>query len=296
MKPKLTIAIPVYNSEKTIACSLKSALSQAYPLKEILVIDDNSTDRTVEIVKQFPVRLIENITNIGIGEQLAKLMEKAHGKYIVYLCGDDQFTNPYVSHDIVSIFDGTPDIGIIGRHYYQYMDGHEGAIMVCRDKNILTSSCNPSGMAFRKMEVAPNNDIFIEMPSIVAQYLPLWRWSMLEYDTIKARIHPGGNTGTKTSYYQGSQIENWVSMVGKDFRFNMGFVQIKNRAAHLLWQEIKAAWTLTPGVRKEPAFYFWVAVAVFVPATILRPLANFYRHRITRHFNTIIKREDVCTS
>lgn len=243
-------------------------------------------------MKKYPVRLIENTTNTGIGYILAQLMNEARGRYVVYLCDDDLFTHPLVCNDIVQIFDRNPDIGVIGRFFYQYFPGHEGAIMVSRDKNIITSSCCPSGMAFRKMEVAPNNDIFIEMPSIVAQYLPMWRWTMIEYDTIKARIHPGGNTGTKKEYYQGSQIENWVRMVGKDFRFNMGFVQIKNRASHLLWQEIKNAWRLTPGVRREPGFYFWVAIAVLVPARILRPLANFYRHRITRLSCKIIRREE----
>lgn len=294
MKPKLTIAIPVYNSEKTIAETIDSALAQEYPLKEILIADDNSSDGTVDIVKSYgdKVRLIENIINIGIGQQLELLMEKAHGKYIVYLCGDDQFTNPRVCHDVVSIFDNNSDIGVIGRYYYQYMDKLRGAIMVCRDKNIITSACNPSGMSFRKDSIRGTNDIFIEMPSIVAQYLPRWRWTMLEYDTIKARIHPGGNTGTKKSYYQGSQIANWVKLVGKEFRFNQGFIQIKNRASHLLWQEIKNAWTLTPGVRKEPSFYFYAAIAILVPATILRPLSNFYRHRITRRFCKIIERTE----
>lgn len=296
MSVKLTIAIPVYNSEKTIADSIESALSQEYPLKEVLVIDDCSTDRTVEIVKKYPVRLIENPVNLGIGRNLKKLMDNAEGKYVVYLCGDDQFTHEKVCNDIVHIFDTHSDVGVIGRFYYQYMDGYDGPIMVCRDMNILTSSCNPSGMAFRNMAFTATNDIFIEMPSVVLQYLEQWRWTLIEYDTIKARIHPGGNTGTKKEYYQGSQVANWAKLMGEDFRFNQGFIQIKNRASHLLWQEIKNAWNLTPGVRVEPSFYFYAGIALLVPSCILKPLSNFYRHRITRRFCKIIPRSAVCIS
>jgi hypothetical protein len=101
-----------------------------------------------------------------------------------------------------------------------------------------------------------------------------------------------GNTGTKKSYYQGSQIENWVSLIGPSFRFHEGFIQIKNRAPHLLWQEIRNDWRLTPGVRKEPAFWFYATVAVLVPGCILRPLANFYRHRINRKKCKIIERPE----
>ena len=297
-KVKLTIAIPAYNAEKTIQESVISALSQEYPLKEVLVIDDGSTDNTVKVVKNIPaVRLIESKPNRGIGTTLVNLMDHAHGKYVVYLCADDVFTNTRVCNDIVKIFDEDSGIGIISRYYYQYMNGHDGAIMVCRDKNILTASCNPSGMAFRRVDgLIGTNKVFIECPSIVAQYLPHWRWTMLEYDTIAARIHPGGNTGTKEEYYmapeRGGQIENWVGLVGPTFRFNEGFIQIKNRAPKRLWKEIKDALRLTPDVKREPSFWFYAAVAVLVPGAILRPLANFYRHRIMRKNVSIINRAD----
>jgi glycosyltransferase involved in cell wall biosynthesis len=289
---KLSICIPVYNSEKTIRESIDSAIRQTYPSREILVIDDCSTDKTVDILKEYgdKIRLIINEKNIGIGMILSKLMKEAAGKYVVFLCGDDQFTNTEVTRDIVKIFDTYPKIGVVGRYYYQYMTGIPGAIMVCREKNIFLNCCNPSGMAFRKQDVFGCNDIFIEVPFIVAQYLPDWEWTMMEYDTIKARIHPGGNTGTKKSYYKGSQIANWFRFIGPEFRFNQGFIQIKNRAPHLLWQEIKTAWRLTPGVRKEPSFYFFVGISLLVPGFILRPLSNFYRHRITRRVCKIIPR------
>jgi len=150
-------------------------------------------------------------------------------------------------------------------------------------------------MAFRKMDgIVGSNEIFIETPLMVAQYMFRFFWTMLQYDTVAARIHPGGNTGTKEWYYKGSQVANWYSLVGPTFRFNHGFIQIKNRAPKLLWQEIKAAWRLTPGVRGEPSFYLFVAIAVIVPGWILRPLSQFYRHRITRQFlkNSIIRRPE----
>ena len=116
---------------------------------------------------------------------------KAKGKYICYLCQDDVFVNPNVIGDIVSIFDTKPDIGVIGRYYYFFMDGKKGAIGTCREKNILLQSCCPSGMAFRvKPNMKSTNRIFVEMPTLVADYLHQYRWTMLEYDTVAARFHP----------------------------------------------------------------------------------------------------------
>ena len=59
--PTVSIIVPAYNAEKNIAELIKSLLNQDYPkeLFEIIVVDNNSTDRTKEIVKQYPVKLLE---------------------------------------------------------------------------------------------------------------------------------------------------------------------------------------------------------------------------------------------
>jgi len=288
---KVTVAIPVFNNEKTVEETLISIIAQDYPLKEILILDDGCTDKTIEICQKYPTRIIRNEKNMGIGLSLARLMNEAYGKYVVYMCADDLFTNSLVVSDIVKIFDEQPAIGVIDRTYYQFLNGYPGAVMECRYNNIFESACNPSGMAFRKMEVFGTNDIFIEMPSIVVQYLHKWRWTRMDYDTVAVRLHPGGNAGTRAEYYKGSQIRNWVSLIGEGFRFNQGFIQIKNRAPKMLWPEIKMALKLTPKVREEKEFWICVIIAVVVPGWILRPLSNFYRHRINRRRCRIIERE-----
>ena len=290
MKPKISICIPAYNSQNTIAESIESALDQKYPMKEILVCDDDSSDNTVEIAESFGIRVIKNPYNMGIGKNLERLMHEAKGKYICYLCADDLFANTYVLNDIVSIFDTVPDIGIVGRYYYFFMDGHKGAIGVCRDKNILTSSCCPSGMAFRKRDdIKGTNRIFIEMPSMVAQYLYKYRWTMLEYDTVAARFHPGGNTGTKETYYTESPTQNWIDLLGKFQDFPM-FIQLKNRAPKLLWREICLHVINDRTVLLSPSFWFYGLISLLVPRPILKKLSNFYRHRIARKHAVIIER------
>lgn len=296
--PLITIAIPVFNSEKTIAESIESALDQKVKGREILVIDDASTDKTTDIVSRYPVRLKVNSENVGIGVNLCRLMTAARGRYVLFLCGDDQFTNDRVAADYLSVFQVADHIGVIGRYYYQYMDGYPGAIMVCRDKNILTSSCNPSGMAFRKdRQVVPTNKIFIECPSIVKQYLENdWKWTMFEYDTIRARIHPGGNTGTKESYYQGSMYQNWRDLLEEPLWFPQGFIQVKNRAPKKLWEEICQSVKGSRTALLRPTWWLFAIIAVVVPGSVLRPLSNFWRHRIMRRFLKIIERGNECTS
>ena len=53
MQPLVSIIIPAFNAERTIAEAIQSAIGQTWPRKEIIVVDDGSTDRTAEIVERF---------------------------------------------------------------------------------------------------------------------------------------------------------------------------------------------------------------------------------------------------
>ena len=65
VKPKITILIPAYNNESVIGEAISSAISQLYPYKEIIVVDDLSTDRTYDIAKSYKEVLAEyKVTNI----------------------------------------------------------------------------------------------------------------------------------------------------------------------------------------------------------------------------------------
>lgn len=290
----VTIAIPAHNNAKVIGDTLRSALAQTHRKTEILVIDDASTDNTAAVVKGFPgVRLIVNEKNLGIGRNIQKLMNEAEGKYVIYMCADDVFASTRVVDDIVQVFHQQPEVGVVGRFFYFFMDGKPGAIGVCRDKNILTQSCCPSGMAFRKMRgVEVSNKIFVEMPTMVAWYLKHWNWTMLEYDVFAARFHPGGNTGTKKSYYTESPTQNWIDLVGSDFKDFPMFVQLKNRAPHLVWREICLAVRTDRKVLKDPSFYGYASIAVLFPGFVLRPFSSFYRNRIARLSAKIIERPE----
>ena len=53
MKPLVSILIPAYNAEEWIADTIRSAMAQTWEPKEIVIVDDGSSDRTYEVAKQF---------------------------------------------------------------------------------------------------------------------------------------------------------------------------------------------------------------------------------------------------
>jgi glycosyltransferase involved in cell wall biosynthesis len=90
--PKLvSILIPVYNAEAFVAETIQSALDQTWPAKEIIAIDDGSTDKSLEILKSFAaagVKVIEQ-QNRGASAARNRGLSEAKGEFIQYLDADD---------------------------------------------------------------------------------------------------------------------------------------------------------------------------------------------------------------
>lgn len=286
-KLKISIMIPAYNSEKTIRESIESALNQNCPYKEIVVVDDCSKDGTVSIALEYAekgVRVIANPENLGIGVNLSACMIHATAPYVIFLCGDDLFADPNVCSDVISLFESDHKLGVIDRPYYQFMDGHAGAVTRVDEPNIFLSTCCPSGVALRKMRVWGSNKIFIEMPLIVTQYIleKDWKWIKMNYDTVAVRIHPGGNTGTLSSYYTESPYKVYTDFLGKSFKYHPMLIQLKNRAPKMVMDEIKLMLEINPNNKKDLDFWKCAVTALIVPSCVLRHLSAFYRHRISR--------------
>ncbi|MFM2374784.1 MAG: hypothetical protein RLZZ234_779, partial [Candidatus Parcubacteria bacterium] len=69
-QPTVTVLVPAYNEEASIAKTIESILAQTYPVAEIIVIDDHSSDRTSEIASSFPgVVVVRTAKNQGTKAQ-----------------------------------------------------------------------------------------------------------------------------------------------------------------------------------------------------------------------------------
>jgi cellulose synthase/poly-beta-1,6-N-acetylglucosamine synthase-like glycosyltransferase len=86
----VSILVPAYNEEDHLAKTIRSLLDLKYPkeLKEIIVIDDGSTDRTYSIAKKFPVKVLRNKDNRGKAYSLNKGLKHAKGDIVVCMDAD----------------------------------------------------------------------------------------------------------------------------------------------------------------------------------------------------------------
>src|SRR5712671_4200568 len=72
MAPLVSILIPAYNSEQWLAESIESALAQTWQKKEIIVVDDGSTDQTLHIAKRFASSTVQVVTQPNQGAAIAR--------------------------------------------------------------------------------------------------------------------------------------------------------------------------------------------------------------------------------
>ena len=91
-QPQITVALPVYNGEQYIALAIKSVLAQTFSDFELLILDNCSTDNTLDIIKTFNdprIRLIVNTKNLGMIGNWNLAISLAAGTYIKILSHDD---------------------------------------------------------------------------------------------------------------------------------------------------------------------------------------------------------------
>lgn len=93
--PKVSIIMPCYNSEKYIEKAIQSVLDQTYRNFELIIIDDDSTDKTWEIIEQYAKKDFRVIctkkdeNEKGISKSMNKGIEMARGEYITRMDSDD---------------------------------------------------------------------------------------------------------------------------------------------------------------------------------------------------------------
>ena len=110
---KVTVIIPAYGVERYIAATIRSVLAQTYRNFELLIIDDGSPDRSVEICRQFTDPRIRILRQSNRGPAAARNLgiRQATGAYIALLDGDDLWV-PEKLEKHVAHLENNPGVGV----------------------------------------------------------------------------------------------------------------------------------------------------------------------------------------
>lgn len=128
-----SVVIPLYNKADYLKKSIDSVLAQSFSQYEIIIINDGSTDCSMEVVQQFDfsgidVHIIDQ-QNRGVSATRNRGVKEARYKYVAFLDADDWWEPDYLQK-MKSLIDNYPDAGIYGSNYFIVKEGKKRAATI----------------------------------------------------------------------------------------------------------------------------------------------------------------------
>ncbi len=126
----ISVVIPLYNKEQHIGTTINTVLSQSFQDFEIVVVDDGSTDESIQRVKDIDDKRIRIISqeNAGVAAARNTGIKEAKGEYIAFLDADDEWQTYYISIQM-KLAETYPQCDVFATNY-----------IFCDDKNKLTNT------------------------------------------------------------------------------------------------------------------------------------------------------------
>lgn len=122
--PKVSVVMPVYNREAYIYSAIESVLNQTYADFELIIVDDGSTDKTIEIINSFSdkrIKVIQHSENKGVAAARNTGYRASGGEFVVIADSDD-INLPNKLQKQVEYLDDYSEISVVGCHYQHFKD------------------------------------------------------------------------------------------------------------------------------------------------------------------------------
>lgn len=265
---KVSICIPTYNNADVIGATLEGILHQTYQNLEVVIVDDASTDDTIQVIEKYKdsrIKLWQNDRNLGMAGNWNRCVELASSKYIKLVCADDILVPECVEtelkamlsqrkvvmtiNDSIMVNSQKKKLGVFGRYPKKgLMDGRKLARKALIVNNYFGMPC---AVMFRK-------DIFEKVGGFDDSYkyildFDLWL-SMAVYGMVDVlpqklnyfMIRRDSNTGKVLSGEQKAYYDEHVFLLNKHAArlklttFNIWFSKLSRKARTMeygLWMK-----------------------------------------------------------
>ncbi|HET6268013.1 MAG TPA: glycosyltransferase family 2 protein, partial [Acidobacteriota bacterium] len=167
VNPQVSFIVPCYNYARYLPDCLNSILAlEGAGYYEIILIDDASTDNTLEVIQSFRdsrIRLIRHAQNMGHARTINEGLSEARGKFVARIDPDDRY-KPHFLTAVLPKFDEHPEVGLVygdvsliddqgnvmverGDTFHQGRDFYGNELIALLERNII---CAPSVLARRE--------------------------------------------------------------------------------------------------------------------------------------------------
>lgn len=137
MRDKVSVVIPVYNTEKYLEQCVDNVLQQSYTELEILLINDGSTDNSAMLCDQYEkqdsrVRVIHK-RNGGLSSARNKGIDEATGQYILFLDSDDYWDDKYLVEKLLKAVNENDLVNFRYKHYIEESNKYVDCLPSCEE-------------------------------------------------------------------------------------------------------------------------------------------------------------------
>ncbi|WER09563.1 glycoside hydrolase family 99-like domain-containing protein [Rhodobacter capsulatus] len=285
--PRVTVVVPNYNYGRYIEDRLQSVLAQDFPIYEIIVLDDRSTDDSLECIRAFaarcerPIRIVPNAVNSGnVFRQWIKGLDLAQGDYVWIAEADDLAEPDFLSTamrgfekpgTVLSYTDsaqidenGTP-LAANYRYYTDKISPTHWAQNYCRDgaeeisevlylKNTIPNASGVVMAAGALKSVLTEHRAELESVRFVGDWL-VYLWLLerggIAFNTASKNIHRRHQNSVTISNFDARQLAE-IEAVQNDFIRRHGLGEDQKRKAQTYIEELEAQFKLDKSWRQNP--------------------------------------------
>lgn len=145
MKPYFSVIIPLYNKENFVLNTIKSVMNQTFTDYEIIIIEDCSTDKSLEIVSKIEndtLRIIKHEKNKGLSASRTTGINNANATYLAFLDADDLWKEDYLQ-ELFQLTNDFPEAKLFATNYEEFYSDTKILLPENNSKNLKKSSLIP---------------------------------------------------------------------------------------------------------------------------------------------------------
>lgn len=160
--PCISVVIPAYNREKTIEYCLDSVVNQTYPPVEVIVVDDCSSDNTINVVNNYPdkrVRCVKLENNSGAQAARNRGIKEAKGNWIAFQDSDDSWASDKLEKQVDALKGLNFDPWVVVHTNAYWLDVPTGKLTLAKypevkGENVYSTLLNHAGPLFPTLLVS----------------------------------------------------------------------------------------------------------------------------------------------
>lgn len=239
--PRVSVVIPVFNGEKTIARAIESVFTQTYPRVECIVVDDESKDSTAEILRSFGdrIRAIFNDKNRGTAGAYNIGTAAAGGDFVLLMASDCYLTDPEYIERAARHFEDPSIAAVSGQGVFDHLDRLDTIQRIFTTVNLLDVVDDGEELVFEVPFIETRCDL-VRMQAL--REIGFWfegLYNSTEDQDISARIRQRGyrlvqDKRIKFALDFGQTEDNLYKVIKKQYKYanGQGYIFLKYGIGH----------------------------------------------------------------